>query len=113
MNICGTNNEGQGEVAGAASPPRKKFARRQPVPLAQLPTDLWLVEHVALALGRSDSWVYKRAAEGTLPYTKRTGGLVFIPAEVMAWLTAKDDERKPVKRTSRTRPAGAPTRSRR
>ncbi|WP_407667010.1 helix-turn-helix domain-containing protein [Myxococcus guangdongensis] len=66
---------------------------------------MWLVEHVAKALGRSESWVYKRVAEGVLPHTKRTGGLVFIPAHVMTWLTAEDDSPKASRRTTRAKSA--------
>ncbi|MFP2962040.1 hypothetical protein ACLEPN_30695 [Myxococcus sp. 1LA] len=77
-------------MAADAAASRKKFERRQPVPISTLPADLWLVQHVALALGRSESWVYKRAAEGSLPHSKRTGGLTFVPAQVMAWVNGKE-----------------------
>ncbi len=80
---------------------RRARARRQPqraaasqqvvanVGEAQLPPDnaLWDVHAAAKFLGRSVSWVYHRAEDGTLP-VKRLGGwgLRFIPAELRAWV---------------------------
>ncbi len=56
---------------------------------AQLPPDnaLWDVRAAAKFLGRSVSWVYHKAEDGTLP-VKRLGGwgLRFIPGELRAWV---------------------------
>ncbi|HET9595096.1 MAG TPA: helix-turn-helix domain-containing protein [Anaeromyxobacteraceae bacterium] len=42
-------------------------------------------------LGRSVSWVYHKAEDGTLP-VKRLGGwgIRFIPAELRAWVAADE-----------------------
>jgi len=64
---------------------RRAYTKREPVPLDQLPRDVWLVSHVAQALGMSESWVYKRVAEQAIPHTKRRGMLRFDPVKVMEW----------------------------
>ncbi|QSQ19282.1 helix-turn-helix domain-containing protein [Pyxidicoccus parkwayensis] len=84
------NAESSLGAAEESRPAARKKPRRAPVPLDQLPKDLWLKEHVAAALGRSVSWVYKKAEAGLLPHSKRVGGLMFVPSQVMAWATAQD-----------------------
>lgn len=70
---------------GAEVGEKRKYTKREPVPREQLPKDFWLVEHVAAYLGRSQSWVHKAAASGTLVCTTRCGRLHFDPDKVVAW----------------------------
>ena len=51
-----------------------------------LPMDrLWTVHQAAAFLGRSTSWVYKKAELGDLPRARGMGwGLRFVPAELHA-----------------------------
>lgn len=66
---------------------------RTPGGSAPLPPDdeLWDVHAAARYLGRSVSWVYHKAEDGTLP-VKRLGGwgIRFIPAELRAWVAADE-----------------------
>lgn len=58
-------------------------------PRASLPPDdeLWDVTAAARFLGRSVSWVYHRAEDGTLPVRRLAGwGVRFIPSELRAWV---------------------------
>ncbi|WP_223643995.1 helix-turn-helix domain-containing protein [Corallococcus sp. EGB] len=65
----------------------KKRQRRKPVPLEELPTGLWTVGDCARYLGKSDDWVYKRSADGTLPMRKHGADNRYVPAEIVAWAT--------------------------
>jgi predicted DNA-binding transcriptional regulator AlpA len=73
------------EPSSAAAPTRTAANTSE----AQLPPDnaLWDVRAAAKFLGRSVSWVYHKAEDGTLP-VKRLGGwgLRFIPGELRAWV---------------------------
>ncbi len=58
---------------------------------AALPPDseLWDVHAAARFLGRSVSWVYHKAEDGTLPARRLGGwGIRFIPAELRAWVAS-------------------------
>jgi predicted DNA-binding transcriptional regulator AlpA len=80
---------------GARAAPRgkaKRGERLRSMPSsagAPLPPDneLWDVHVAARFLGRSVSWVYHKAEDGTLP-VKRLGGwgLRFVPGELRAWV---------------------------
>ncbi len=80
---------------GARGTTRGRARRREPVRTmpssagAPLPADneLWDVHVAARFLGRSVSWVYHKAEDGTLP-VKRLGGwgLRFVPGELRAWV---------------------------
>ena len=68
-----------GEQEPTAAKPRITAAR---IGKAELPPDneLWDVHAAARFLGRSVSWVYHKAEDGTLPVTRLGGwGLRFIP----------------------------------
>lgn len=68
----------------AVRKPRERVRRALP---AALPPDseLWDVHAAARFLGRSVSWVYHKAEEGTLPARRLGGwGIRFIPAELRA-----------------------------
>lgn len=69
-------------------PVGRKHRRTVPVPLSQLPADLWTVEHVALYLGKSQDWVYRRTAEGVLPVHKIGAANRYLPGEIVAWVAA-------------------------
>lgn len=48
--------------------------------------ELWDLKHAALFLKMSESWVYKRVADGTLPVRRLNGfSLRFEPSELRAW----------------------------
>lgn len=49
---------------------------------------LWTWRDVATYLGVKRSWVYARAADGTLPSVRPAGLLRFVPEEVRAWAEA-------------------------
>ena len=69
-----------------AQGPRERVQRAVP---AALPPDseLWDVHAAARFLGRSVSWVYHKAEDGTLPARRLGGwGIRFIPAELRAWV---------------------------
>lgn len=86
------------ELATPAAPPaarrptvRKPRERVQRALPAALPPDseLWDVRAAARFLGRSVSWVYHKAEDGTLPARRLGGwGIRFIPVELRAWVAS-------------------------
>jgi excisionase family DNA binding protein len=57
---------------------------------------LWTVEQVASYTGMSESWVYRRASEGSIPRLYIANRLRFVPSEVQEWaLTQRGEPRKP------------------
>jgi predicted DNA-binding transcriptional regulator AlpA len=83
----GRGGGARGAAAGALVP--ITLPRTTPADPAPLPPDneLWDVHAAARYLGRSVSWVYHKAEDGTLP-VKRLGGwgLRFVPGELRAWV---------------------------
>jgi len=86
---------GDGIAAPAAPPAARQVIVRKPrervqraVPAALPPdSELWDVHAAARFLGRSVSWVYHKAEDGTLPARRLGGwGIRFIPAELRAWV---------------------------
>jgi len=69
--------------------PRGKSVRREPVALAELPPDLWTVQHVAAFLGKSRDWVYEKTASGLLPVRKVGGANRYLPTDISTWLKAQ------------------------
>lgn len=72
----------------AGRKPRERVQRAFP---AELPPDseLWDVHAAARFLGRSVSWVYHKAEDGTLPARRLGGwGIRFIPGELRAWVAS-------------------------
>ena len=76
------------EMAASAMP-RKTRVRRKPVPMSELPTDWWEVEDCAKYLGKSNDWVYKKTADGTLPHYKHGHANHYLPAEIVSWAKAQ------------------------
>jgi predicted DNA-binding transcriptional regulator AlpA len=83
---------GGGGARGAPRGKAKPGERLRSMPSSAakpLPPDneLWDVHVAARFLGRSVSWVYHKAEDGTLP-VKRLGGwgLRFVPGELRAWV---------------------------
>ncbi|WP_141257851.1 MULTISPECIES: helix-turn-helix domain-containing protein [Myxococcus] len=64
---------------------KQKRVRRQPVPLENLPAGLWTVRDCALYLGKSDDWVYRRSADGTLPVRKHGADNRYHRDEIVEW----------------------------
>ena len=48
---------------------------------------LWTVHEASAFLRLSRKTVYRKAAEGTMPYTKIGGSLRFVPSDVRGWAT--------------------------
>jgi len=83
---------GGGGARGAPRGRAKRGERLRSTPSSAttpLPPDneLWDVHVAARFLGRSVSWIYHKAEDGTLP-VKRLGGwgLRFVPGELRAWV---------------------------
>ena len=52
----------------------------------ETPQALWKVADVARFLSMSDSWVYKEAEAGRLPYLRLGAALRFRPEAIRRWL---------------------------
>jgi len=88
---------GEGIAAPAAPPAARPRGVRKPRERVQraLPTalppdsELWDVHAAARFLGRSVSWVYHKAEDGTLPARRLGGwGIRFIPGELRTWVAS-------------------------
>lgn len=79
----------RGDASARSAGEKRKRVRRKPVPASQLPTDWWEVEDCALYLGKSDDWVYKKTADGTLPSHKHGRSNRYKPVEIVAWADAQ------------------------